>query len=318
MKNPQEKYGKIGWREFFENRKKILDKFDQAKNLNINRPTRTSHGVVVEQAVRDWLEEFLPGKYGITSGYVIPDIVSMEYKLYHYDIIIYNRLDSPVLWTESDSSGKAQAIPAKFIYHIIEVKSTFDGKNIRDGLKKIKSLDEFKEFLPDHFKSSLLFVEMKNGVINKQNILRKFYGSLPFSFNEALILRSELNEDMSATLHLQKLKDEEEKITPLAKDIDEIKMTKTDFGFNLETGGTSLELSKDKKKPEKIHVIKGYSSTVHEKELMISLRWSFNEFSAFSFRLLNALHPYNPINYGASEFGKIYNVISFQKEHSKN
>lgn len=314
MKNPKEKYGKVGWREFFENRKKILNAFDQAKSLNSHRPIQTSHGVVVEEAIRIWLTEFLPGKYGVTSGYVIPDIVSMEYKLYHYDIIIYNKLDSPILWTESDTSGKAQAIPAKFVYHIIEVKSTFDGKNIREGLKKIKSLDEFQEFLPNHFKSSLIFVDMKNGVLNKQNILRKFYGNLPVSYNETLVLRSQLNEDMSATLHLQKLQGGEEKITPLAKNIDEIKMNKTEFGFTLEAGGTSLELSKDEKNPEKIHVIKGYSSTVHEKELMISLNWSFNAFSAFSFRLLNTLHPHNPINYGSAEFGKIYNVIKFKEE----
>lgn len=313
MKNSNEKYGKVGWREFFENRKKILNAFDQAKSLNSNRPLQTSHGVVVEEAIRKWLSEFLPGKYGVTSGYVIPDIVSMQYKLYHYDIIIYNQLDSPILWTESDSSGKAQAIPAKFVYHIIEVKSTFDGKNIRDGLKKIKSLDEFQEFLPNHFKSSLIFVDIKNGVLNKQNILRKFYGNLPVSYNETLILRSELNEDMSATLHLQKLKDEEEKITPLAKNIDDIKMNKTDFGFTLQ-GGTSLELSKDEKDPNKIHVIKGYSSSVHEKDLMINLMWSYNEFSAFTFRLLNTLHPNNPINYGSAEFGKIYNVIKFKGE----
>lgn len=314
MKNSQEKYGKVGWREFFENRKKILDKFDQAKRLNTNRPLQTSHGVVVEQAIRDWLTEFLPGKYGVTSGYVIPDLVSMEYKLYHYDVIIFNKLDSPVLWTESDTSGKAQAIPAKFIFHIIEVKSSFDGKNIREGLKKLRSLDNFKKFLPAHFKSSLLFIDMKNGVLNRQNILRKFYGNLPVSFNDTLILRSELNEDMSATLFLQELKDEIEKITPLARNIDEIKMIKIDSGYRLDASGTTLELSKDEKNPQIIHVIKGYASTVHEKELMIGLRWSFNEFSAFSFRLLNTLHPKNPINYGSAEFGKIYNIIKLKEE----
>ena len=50
-------------------------------------------------------------------------------------------------------------------------------------------------------------------------------------------------------------------------------MIKTDSGVRLDASGTTLELSRDEKKPNTIHVIKDYSSKVHEKELMIGLRW---------------------------------------------
>lgn len=238
----------------------------------------------------------------------------MDYKLYHYDVIIYNKLESPILWTEPnhthDNLGKVHAIPSEFVNHVIEVKSTFNAKNIKDGLKKLCELDDFKSYLPAHFKTSLIFIEMLNGVINKPTILKNFMSNLPYSFNESLILRTQVNDDMVGITHFQKLQDEEEKITPLVKDIDKLLLYKTDNGLKIEGGGTSLQLHKDNRKKGHYHIIKGYSSTIHHIGYMVSLRWSFNEFSDFSLRFLNILHPSNSINYGSSEYGRIYNVVN--------
>ena len=73
--NYDNKYGFIGWREFLTSRKEILDEYDKALEKNINRPIRTSHGVAGEAAFRRFLKKHLPERYGITSGYIIPDIV---------------------------------------------------------------------------------------------------------------------------------------------------------------------------------------------------------------------------------------------------
>jgi hypothetical protein len=68
----------------------------------------------IEALFRDWLEQFLPAKYGVTSGYIIQqkDAVkprsALKGKLRHYDVIIYNKLDSSVLWTEMSPGRKAR------------------------------------------------------------------------------------------------------------------------------------------------------------------------------------------------------------------
>src|SRR5687768_6707891 len=122
-------YGYFGWREFSETRQELLDEFDRSKGFNQSRPIKTEHGKAGEAVIRNWLSDLLPQRFGVTSGYVIPDVITQDYTLYHYDVIIYDKLNSPVLWIDSDldtsEQGKKRAIPAKHIYSIFEVKATF-------------------------------------------------------------------------------------------------------------------------------------------------------------------------------------------------
>ena len=126
-------YGSFGWRQFWENRIDILKEYDRLKGLNLNSPVRTSHGVALEAKIRSWLTTFLPKKYAVTSGYIIPDLVVDTYTLKHFDIIIYDQLQSPILWVEdtldNSQTGAKKAIPAKYVYSVIEVKATLK-KNI--------------------------------------------------------------------------------------------------------------------------------------------------------------------------------------------
>src|SRR5438477_10890580 len=92
------RYGTIGWQEFLRQKKDILSDYDSAKESNANRPVKTEHGNVGEAAFRKWLGECLPKKYGVTSGFIIPDIRSPSYVIYHYDVIVYDTINSPVLW----------------------------------------------------------------------------------------------------------------------------------------------------------------------------------------------------------------------------
>ena len=120
-------YGQHGWKEFHRNRKNILDEFDKILEQTANRPIQVAHGQGVEAYLRKWLSEFLPKKYGVTSGYIIPNLYDDSGKIYHYDIIIYNQLDAPVLWTEGNEDnsdqGKYRAIPAEHVVAVFEVKS---------------------------------------------------------------------------------------------------------------------------------------------------------------------------------------------------
>ena len=118
----------FGWKEFHRNRKDILDEFDRAKEYNSSRPVKTEHGLAGEAALRTWLSAYLPGRFGVTSGYVIPDVVVASYELYHFDVIIYDAMASPVLWIDgnrdSSDQGKKRAIPAKHVRSVFEVKAS--------------------------------------------------------------------------------------------------------------------------------------------------------------------------------------------------
>jgi hypothetical protein len=121
-------FGQPGWKEFHRNRKNILAEFDKIREQIENRPVKTAHGVGVEAYLRKWLAEFLPKKYSVTSGYIIPTLYNdAGVTLYHYDIIIYNVLEAPVLWTEGNEDnseqGKYRAIPAEHVVAVYEVKA---------------------------------------------------------------------------------------------------------------------------------------------------------------------------------------------------
>lgn len=97
------RYGSVGWREFASNRTTILQKVDAAKQRNASRPVQTEYGALAEAAIRQWLTDFLPRKYGVTSGYIIPDLIETPgYKLYHHDVIIFDTLNAPVLWVDEN------------------------------------------------------------------------------------------------------------------------------------------------------------------------------------------------------------------------
>jgi len=141
-----------GWSQFTTQKRKMVSDFGIFKEMSDNRPTETDKGKFAEALFRDWLEQFLPAKYGVTSGYIISQRDSflprsaLKGKLRHYDVIIYNRLDSPVLWTEispdHSMSGRIRAIPAEYVHGVLEVKSTFNSKNISDAFKSVRAKEE--------------------------------------------------------------------------------------------------------------------------------------------------------------------------------
>jgi hypothetical protein len=170
--------GAQGWEQFLASRREMLDAFDNAKKKSKAHKVPTQHGRVAEAAFRDWLSNFLPKKYGVTSGYVVSQGVPEGVKTPHFDVIIYNQLDSPVLWSEGNAdlsnAGSSRAIPAEYVQAVIEVKSSFDAQSAAKAiehlfeleplLKEIDPVNErYRKYLPPNFFSVVVYFEDRGG-----------------------------------------------------------------------------------------------------------------------------------------------------------
>ncbi len=60
-----------GWSQFTTQKSKMGSDFRIFTEMSDNRPTETDKGKFAEALFRDWLGQFLPAKYGVTSGYII-------------------------------------------------------------------------------------------------------------------------------------------------------------------------------------------------------------------------------------------------------
>ncbi len=165
-----------GWTQFLTTRKGLLDAYDLAKDRAASHKVRVLHGKVGEADVRKWLSEFLPQKFGVTSGYIVSSGLKHDAKTPHYDVIIYDVQNSPVLWTDTnpDQAGRglSRAIPVEHVACVLEVKSQFSPRTVADAIKHLKDLlplmggiddpkERYKLHLPPAFTCGLIFFELK-------------------------------------------------------------------------------------------------------------------------------------------------------------
>lgn len=309
-------YGSYGWKEFNQNRDNILNEFDRVKALIERRPVKTAHGVAVEAFIRDWLAEYLPKKYAVTSGYVIPDVFDFDYKLYHYDIIIYNKLESPILWVEGNlddsESGKSRAIPAKYVVAIYEVKSTLDKKNATDSITKLKEINSFATHLPPNFCSGSIFIELKKENVSKQNILSElFQGNKVPGYWGGVILRCEIDPSMTGLFAFANGEGGDDGYFPdidLAKPLDDLQIYLQEDG-NLtleETGGGAKVVCTA---PHTWSVTKEFGPHYREGSLVLMLSWSHSKFAEFAIQVVCCLEgiPYDSEK--RPRYGQVFDAI---------
>jgi hypothetical protein len=165
-----------GWRQFLTGRKEMLDAFDKAREQSRAHEVETYHGRVAEAVCRKWLAGFLPSRYGVTSGYVVSSGLASSQKVPHFDVVIYDRLEAPVLWIEdnpdSSAQGRSLAIPVEHVCAILEVKSRFCRSTVRQAIEHLADLspmmngaDESGEryplHLPANFSCGCVFFELR-------------------------------------------------------------------------------------------------------------------------------------------------------------
>jgi hypothetical protein len=183
-------FGVPGWKQFQTARLEMLDAFDRARTKAKVKKVETLHGNVAEAELRKWLSSFLPKRYGVTSGYIVsPQVSDKPHKLPHFDVIIYDQMESPILWVEDspDTSclGRSLGIPVEHVLCVLEVKSQFTTPTVRDSVQHLAELEplmqggdlpteRYKIHLPPCFSCGLVFFEQTINI----NLVRKAQSQL--------------------------------------------------------------------------------------------------------------------------------------------
>jgi hypothetical protein len=313
--NSEKQYGMFGWKEFHRNRKDILAEFDRAKEYGSSRPVRTEHGITAEAELRRWLSSYLPGRFGVTSGYIIPDLVVGSYDLYHFDVIIYDVLASPILWVDGNrddsDQGKKRAIPAKYVRSVFEVKATLSAESAKEAVTKLKQLNGLAPYLPAGFSCNTLFYDLDVKFVEKPNILPYLIPDAPIiGYWGGVILRCLLDEEMTGLMHLfPKEQNPSSDIvsTPLARRLDSLEIEGDGKGGALiKTGGAGIMAFSDGKT---WHYAKLYGPTVYGPTCGLSLNWSNNSFARFALDLLSRLDGIPPQMNRGYVFGQVFDAL---------
>jgi hypothetical protein len=165
--------GVQGWREFLTAKREMISAYTSACEKAGGRPTPYfDPGRVAEGVFRRWLAGFLPARYGVTSGYIISTAASDIDPVLHFDVIIYDKLESPVLWREdnpdSSEQGHSLAIPVEYVLAVLEVKSSLTKVAASDAIKKLRELspllarldlpgEYYPKYLPPRFSCGVCF-----------------------------------------------------------------------------------------------------------------------------------------------------------------
>lgn len=290
--------GTQGWEEFISSKEEMLSKYDTAKVQQTNRGIKVNAGRVAEALFRQWLESFLPKKYGVTSGYIISQGFTDEQKLLHYDVIIYDQINSPILWVENNpdnsEQGSVRAIPAEYVQGVLEVKASMNSKSCKEAIRKLDELkpllektdsseERYQKFFPLNFVMGIIFFELLEKDQFDIKMLetlfpKKFYRG----YLSALVLRGENLKVINSGRILQLLG--ETKTVNNEKNSKSLLIPPTPYSKNI-----SVEKGK-------------YLSTV--------LYWAAAMFSMYVFDLLGAMDGTWKFGAASSIHGWVYNKDS--------
>jgi hypothetical protein len=185
----------------------MLAEYDQALTHAREQVVSIHHGVVGEASVRNWLGTFLPKRYGVVSGYIRSQGVPKPHQTKHFDVIIYDQLESPTLWIEDNRDksdmGLTRIIPAEFVHAVFEVKAAFNKRTVGEALAKLAELkplmaaidtdtERYPRYLPSSAVLGMIFFELRAVDQNDFEALdllrvidfqRGFYGAVIFRGN---------------------------------------------------------------------------------------------------------------------------------------
>ncbi len=219
----------------------------------------------------------------MTSGYIIPDIRADKYEVRHFDVIVYDKANSPVLWAETtlDKSehGKRRAIPAKYVHSVFEVKSTLNSKSIDEALEKLLEANDFAGDLNATYSSAIVFIELKSGLQKNCKLAEKLYRTDIAGYYGGIILRAEnLDDNLAGYFQFTDTGKTEEHM-PLAKDPGGLSINEKNEPVLTVQGDTCEAISLE----NKWNFDKGFSPVLKN----VHLCWSYNGFPNFAIDILD-------------------------------
>lgn len=281
---------RFGWEQFLTAKIDMLSAYDSAKIMTTGHKVPVHHGKVAEGRFREWLSQFLPKRYGVTSGFIISQSMSASAKVPHFDVIIYDQIESPILWVDYNpdhsTQGHSMAIPAEYVKCVIEVKSSFSSRTMSDAINHLKELepllvgvdgdsDRYKIFLPPGFFSYVVFFELRNVYRNDRNGLIKMVDGVSLrGFSGGVILRGEkFNNKPTASLSL-------------SHSNQEINFTKDRPSSDLFVG----------------HYMTDFFQAENGVYYGANLSWSESNFARFAFDIIARLNGSYKVGYSSSEY----------------
>ena len=314
-------FGQHGWKEFNQNRKDILSELDKILEQTKNKPVQVAHGQGVEAFLRKWLSEFLPKKYGVTSGYIIPNLYDDNLNLYHYDVVIYNQIESPILWTEGNydqsEQGKFRAIPAKHVVAVYEVKSRLTKTNVKDAIDKLKQTESFRDQLNPLYSCGMIFIDLKEMENNKESIIKELINvkDVP-GFRGGMVLRYEGDDTSTGIIRLFENEKEQnvdhQHYKPIAKPIDSLNIFLTEEGdLQIEGQGEGAKMVATSE--SNWSVSKTYGISCSEGNSSVHLDWSRSNFSDFCIDLVSSLEGLAFNDKNRPSFGQVFDRIERKK-----
>ncbi len=324
MKNLADCFGQHGWREFLSNRQQLLAEYDRSREQTTNRPVKVAHGVAFEAAVRRWFSEFLPKKFGVTAGYVVPDLYDEELNLYHFDVIIYDALNAPILWTEGTAGdsehGKSRAIPARHVVGLYEVKARLTSTSVREALDKLGQAGQFCDQVHKNFRCAVIFAELSESENTSEKILHRLLeGKDILGFSGGVVLRYEGDETSTGLIFFTRTDGDKGSSSaggespiqggPLAKPIDSLAIYRREDG-SLELGEQNAGAELMCVKTGQWAVSKFYGRTHGQGPISVKLTWSRGNFARFCIEMVAALEGVPRNAEQRLSFGRVFDNVT--------
>lgn len=196
-----------GWKQFLTSRTEMLTAFDSAREKASAHEIEVYHGKVAEAQLRQWLSGFLPKRFGVTSGYIVSPGIKDGTKVPHFDVIIYDALESPVLWIEEDpdvsKAGRSMAIPVEYVLGVLEVKATMTAASTKKAIEHLADLkallqgpdapsERYKLHLPQRFFCGIVHFQLCKDAEYSEAALSNILGGIDLrGFMGGLVLRGE-------------------------------------------------------------------------------------------------------------------------------
>ena len=189
----------------------MLDTFDRAREESRSHEVETFQGTVAEAELRKWLSSFLPKRYGVKPGYIVSTGLKSSQRTLHFDVIIYDQLEAPVLWVENSPDvsphGKSLAIPVEHVRCVLEVKSNLSSTTSGEAIEHLRELlplmggpdepgERYKLHLPAAFCCGLVFFDLKEDNQFSVAALSKLIAGIELrGFLGGIVLRGEGHQE---------------------------------------------------------------------------------------------------------------------------